>query len=112
MHPDFLLDSLTSEQLSEWEAYDKIDPVGTWRDDFRMARLASLITNIANVVYCKKGHKPKETKALDFMPDWGGEIIPKKKQSVEEQKEILLTIARQSKNNKKFKNRKDLKNDK
>jgi len=83
---------LTSAQLSEWEAYDKLDPVGEWRGDFRMAYLSSIVTNLVISVYGKKGTKTKVP--LDFMPDWGKdkeEVV--RKQSMEEQREILYAIA-------------------
>jgi len=86
------LDQLTSSQLSEWEAYDKIDPVGTWRDDFRMAYLSSIVTNLVLSVHGKPGVKSKAP--IDFMPDWDEDkekVV--KKQSIEEQKDILLALA-------------------
>lgn len=101
---------LTLEQLQEWEAYDKLDPVGTWRDDFRMAYLASLIQNIVLCLYPKKGEKPKLTTPSDFMPVWDEELrkikSTPKKQSPEEMKHLLLALARSQ--NKKFTSRKDL----
>ena len=60
-------------QLSEWEAYDRLDPIGTWRDDFRGAKLESLIINIVNTLYAEKNKKPIVTTALDFMPDFAGD---------------------------------------
>ena len=97
---------MTSEQLSEWEAYDKLDPIGTWREDFRMAYLASLITNIARSVHGKQG--TTMTTLEDFMPDWAGERkeVEPKKQSVDEMKQLLLSIA--SNQNKKLNRRKQL----
>jgi hypothetical protein len=89
------LDELTSVQISEWEAYDKIDPIGTWRDDFRMANLAAIITNIVNCLYSKKGSQPKLTTPLDFMPDWSNDKKEVSiKQSPEEMKEFLLRFAK------------------
>lgn len=88
------MDSLTSVQLSEWEAYDRLDPVGAWREDFRMAYLSSLITNLTISVHGKKG--TKQTNLMDFLPKWdigaeqGKEI---KVQSVEDMKKALLEIA-------------------
>lgn len=99
------MDQLTSRQISEWEAYDKIDPIGSWRDDFRLAKIESLITNIVQQLYAKKGTKPKLTTPLDYMPDWTGdrEVAEPKKQSVEEMKEILMSFA--SSQNKRAKTR-------
>ena len=65
------MDHLTSIQLSEWEAYDKLDPIGTWREDFRMAFLSSLISNLAISINGAKGSKMTST--MDFMPNWSGE---------------------------------------
>jgi len=89
------LDELTSVQISEWEAYDKIDPIGTWRDDFRMANLAAIITNIVNCLYSKKGSQLKLTTPLDFMPDWSNDKKEVSiKQSPEEMKESLLRFVK------------------
>lgn len=88
------MDVLSSRQISEWEAYDKIDPIGTWREDFRTAELVSLIVNIVSKLYAKEGHTPKETTPLDFMPDWLGEK-EKQGQSVDQMKEILMGFAKE-----------------
>lgn len=87
------MDQLTSAQLSEWEAYDKLDPIGTWRDDYRMAYLASMITNLVISIHGKKG--AKHTVPLDYMPKWDAEkesIV--RKQTPEEMKELLLDLAK------------------
>lgn len=88
------MDQLTSAQLSEWEAYDRLDPIGTWRDDYRMAVLDSLIVNIVSRLYAKKGHTPKEVTPTEFMPNWSGEKKIAKRQSVEDMKQALLSIAK------------------
>ena len=90
------MDRLTSRQISEWEAYDRIDPIGSWREDFRLAKIECLITNIVQQLYAKKGSTPKITTPLDFMVDWIGEKgeTEPKKQSVEDMKSILLGIAK------------------
>lgn len=87
------MDVLTSEQISEWEAYDKLDPIGSWRDDYRFAAFESLILNIVTTLYPAKGRTPKQVEPLDFMPNWDGSKRPVKKQSVEEMKSALLGIA-------------------
>ena len=89
------MDQLTSVQLSEWEAYSRIDPIGSWREDFRVAQLQSLIMNIVNVLYSKKGIRPAITSPMDFMPDWSGDNVKEpEKMSTEEMKQRLLSIAR------------------
>lgn len=93
-HPDDWLDDVTSEQLSEIEAYDSIEPIGGFREDFRFAQVCNLVFQIAQAVYGKKGQRRSSTPA-DFMP-WGSEAIygrrkpVKKVQTVEEMKEVLL----------------------
>ena len=84
---------ITSEQLTEWEAYDKIDPIGTWREDYRLAVLDALIVNIVSKLYAKKGHTPKEVLPTDFMPSWTGEKRIERKQSVSDMKSVLMAIA-------------------
>ena len=60
-----------------------------------------MITNIVRTLYPAKGVEPKETVPLDFMPDWGGLQEESKEksgeQSVEEQKRILMGIAKDQK---------------
>jgi len=45
-HPDFLIEQLSSRQISEWIAFARIQPLGESRSDWRMGRLAALIANI------------------------------------------------------------------
>ena len=95
------MDQLTAYQLAEWEAYDKIDPIGTWRDDFRMAFLSSLVTNLTVQVHGKKGTKLMVP--IDFMPEWDMErkTMVVKKQTMEEMKAFALNFAKE--HNKQFK---------
>ena len=81
--------------MSEWEAYDRIDPIGTWREDFRMAFLSSLITNLTISVHGKKG--TKMTNVMDFLPIWDIQADKPKEvkiQSIEEMKKVFQEIAR------------------
>jgi len=92
------LDHLTSYQLSEWEAYDRIDPIGAWRNDYGAAMLASVIFSIARKVYGKKGQSGKELTPLDFMPDWAGEFKPEvKEQTLDQMKQAVLDMKRRFK---------------
>ena len=59
--------------------------------------------NITRTLYSKQGHKPEMTSPKDFMIDWmEGRIIKeeKPKQSVEQMKEILMSLANMSKGKK------------
>ena len=91
------MDSLTSAQLSEWEAYDRIDPIGSWRDDYRIAVLDALIVNIVSKLYAKKGQTPKEVLPTEFMPNWTGDKRIERKQSVQDMKQVLMNIAQAAK---------------
>ena len=82
---------MTALQLAEWEAYDKLEPIGEWRADFRVSFLASLLTNLVIQTMGKKG--AKLTKIEDFIFDWDGSIAESKKQTPDQMKDILMAIA-------------------
>lgn len=98
------MDELTSVQLSEWEAYDRIDPIGSWRDDYRMASLSALMTNIFQAIYHEEGKEVKQSSPVDFMPIWDEaerkkialkeQDVESKRQSAEEMKSALLDFAK------------------
>lgn len=93
---------MTSEQVSEWMAYDSIDPVGKQRDDYGWAMICSVIYNLVLDIYSVKGSHPKRTTPIDFMPDWGNTREKAQKiQTVDEQKSILSGLARRRKKEKK-----------
>lgn len=75
--------------MSEWIAYNEIDPIGEWRHEFRTARLESLITNISSALYHKKGTKPVMTTPADFIPVWG-----KKKVTPFDPKKVAESVKR------------------
>ena len=62
-----LLQRITSRELSEWMAYESIEPFGERRSDLRMGILASLIAN-ANRDRRKRS-EPYEPD--DFIPRFG-----------------------------------------
>jgi hypothetical protein len=88
------LDQLTSHQIGEWEAYDKLDPIGAWRNELGFAKIESLLINIVNSLYHKEGTEVVTTSPVDFMIQWGEEIgkTEPKKQSIEEMKEVFKAI--------------------
>jgi hypothetical protein len=101
-------------QLSEWEAYDRIDPIGTWREDFRMAYLCSLVTNLVISVHGKKG--AKTTNVIDFMPEWGkheeDKVIESGKSLAEQIKEVFGSIAKKNKQKEELSKRPPVKREK
>lgn len=76
--------------MAEWEAYDKIEPIGDWKNDIRMAVIAATITNLFISVYGKKGSKPVTVD--QFIPNWSGEV-KLKHQDPEDMKKVLLALA-------------------
>ena len=87
---------LTGDQQTEWEAFDELEPVGSYKDDFRLAQLCDLIYVLA----AASGGQRVQSKIMDFMPWWQTQYIKHlggstKKQSVEQMKQNLLEWARQ-----------------
>jgi len=81
------LNELTATQLREWEAYDRLDPVGSWREDYRLAFLSSLMVNIAIQQNGKKGTKLTDVK--DFLLIWDEEL---QREMNEQSPEEILSI--------------------
>ncbi|MFP4046752.1 MAG: DUF4035 domain-containing protein [Bacteroidales bacterium] len=88
-----MLEQLTSEQISEWQAYDQLDPMGEVREDIRHSRLLSLIANLFKARFGKKS--TKMSKPLDFMPQWYEEpeyqVVDEN--SVDQAKSLFKSIA-------------------
>ena len=90
--------------MSEWEAYDRLEPIGEERIELYFASLCSLISNVSIRALGKKG--TKLTSPLDFVFKWDAEteetqVVPDSGPSVEvrgqtqeEQKKVLLQIAK------------------
>jgi len=57
-----LLDRVDSHELTEWMAFDSIDPIGHWRTDYGFGLLCALQANM----HRQKGKQP--LKPQDFMP--------------------------------------------
>lgn len=92
-----MLDVLTSKQLSEWQAYDRLDPIGSKGDDYRMAYLSSLIVNIAIQRFGKEG--AQLTEVNDFIPEWDGE--KSEENNLDDKiKTVMVGIANSLKNKK------------
>jgi hypothetical protein len=88
-HPDHLLAKLTSRQVSEWWAYDTLEPFGERVDWLRMGVLAATIVNCTPRKKGSKAAKPE-----DFIPP---EVRTPKvghKQSVNDMKSLLMAMAK------------------
>lgn len=85
-HPNRLLEELTSQEISEWIAYDKLEPIDIeYRQDLRFGILNSTIVNFFSSVFAKKGKTPKQWTPEDFMPKF------EKKKEVSE-KELITKL--------------------
>jgi hypothetical protein len=88
---------LTGNQLAEWEAFDSLEPVGSYKHDFRLAKLENLIYVLA----CASNGKKVDSKVKDFMPWWftqyldGDVSVSGGGQSMDDMKRNLLQWARQ-----------------
>lgn len=79
--------------MSEWEAYNRIEPIGELRGDLRIAQLTSTFYNFATSFGSKNGRR-KVVKASDFMPFFKDDMEePQVEQSVDEMKSALFGIA-------------------
>ena len=96
-HPDYLLEMLSPDQLDEWMAFDRMEPIGSWADDIRFAQLAARIENILKAVHFQKGSYTW-TRLEDVVQNWSGiemkneeeEVVA---QTVDEMKAILRAIT-------------------
>ena len=93
------MNELTSSQLSEWEAYDRIDPIGEWRNHFRFADLEALIINSLKMLYSKKGEIIELIQVKDLMPKWDITKKPEpKRENIEGMKAMFNEISKVSGN--------------
>lgn len=61
-----LLEEIGNDELVEWQAYDRIDPFGSWRGDVQAGIVASVIVN---ALRGKNGQAAKPTDfVLKFVP--------------------------------------------
>jgi hypothetical protein len=81
LHPDHLMRSLTSRQLSEWMVFYGLDPFGEQRADLR----AGIVASVVNNRWRGRHETPREP--ADFMP-----FREQPKQTPDEIKRTLRTI--------------------
>jgi len=85
-----------------------MDPIGDWRQEFAMAHMCSLITNLAIQIHGDKEKAIALTKPFEFMPDWdhSGKYVPDvKRQSIEDMKQAMISIANSQNKKKKVGNK-------
>jgi len=93
---------MTATQLAETKAYDQLEPIGSYREDYRFAQVCHLMFELAQSAY-GDGKRRTKSSIWDFMP-WGPEggrrPAVDKPQTVDEMKAVLIGIARSSKGKK------------
>jgi hypothetical protein len=78
-----LLENITSQELSEWAAYHRRNPIGPERDDWRAAMIACTVAN------AHRG-KRRAYKIQDFLLKFG----KKKPQSVEQMRALWGSVVK------------------
>ncbi len=48
----------------EWQAYNRLSPIGAWRGDWQAAMVAAVIAN------SRRGKNGRKYRVNDFMPGW------------------------------------------
>jgi len=86
-----LLDELSAEQIIEWEAFNRIQPIGQRRLDVYYSHLMTTLHNIA--VGFSGNENAKQFKVEDFIPNWTGIVEEEDGMSVEEQKQFWIDFA-------------------
>jgi len=87
-----MLKSIPSKLLSEWHAYYNLEPFGEWRGDYRAGMIASVLAEI----HRDKKKRKRPFTVDDFMPRFGRrkkQQASPRKQTVEEQRNVLMAIA-------------------
>ena len=78
--------------MAEWRAYDQIEPIGGYREDYRMAQVCLMLHNL---IQMQRGDGNWEKADLNDFMLWGPETrapATDKRQSVEEMKAVLSAI--------------------
>ena len=74
---------MSSAEFAEWMAFYRLDPFGSWREDYRAGTIAAATVN-------SRAFRPKHDKSLGpdaFMPTFDPK--PTAPQSWQEQREVL-----------------------
>ena len=90
-HPDQLLEELSGKQISEWEAFNRIQPIGARRFDFYYSSLMMTLHNIA--VGFSGGKSAKQFEFKDFVPNWTGIEDEPEVMAPEKIKEFFVAFA-------------------
>ena len=108
IHPDRLLDDLSAEQISEWEAFNRIQPIGARRFDVYFSFIMATIHNIA--IGFSGSKTAKQYKPEDFVPNWTGVKEEEVVMSAADMKQFWIAFA--DKHNKEYLEKQTRKGDK
>jgi len=81
-------------------AFNRIEPIGDYRQDYNSAAIQAMIVNVAQAITPReKGSSVKQTVPADYMPKWYVDIdrrtnIEQKRQSLAQMREVLLGWAK------------------
>lgn len=97
LHPDRMLAEMTAEEILEWEQFNQLCPIDGDREDYRTASINATLANINRD--SEKRPEPFGLKdfVIEFTPTWKQQNesgLKSKKQSVEEQKNILYGLVK------------------
>lgn len=89
-----MLRELPSGEFMEWQAYDKIEPIGGLRGDWHAASICATLMNIA----CARAGSKTRFKPKDLLLEWREEqptveVPAAPRQSWQEQKMIAMMFA-------------------
>jgi hypothetical protein len=77
-----ILETMDSDELTDWMAFARIEPLDGYRNDINFASLQSLLGN------CNRGSSQKAFTIEDFLPDYFKENKPE--QTPEDMERSLL----------------------
>ena len=76
-------------------AYIQVEPFGEEVEDFRIARISSLLVNLAKGIHGKKD--AKMSSPGDFMPNWARAVDGLPEQSLDDMKNLLKGLSQAGK---------------
>lgn len=86
----------------DWRAFDVLEPIGAYREDYMIGQLTAVVYNLAQSIYGSKDAPKKALRAEDFIP-WMDSPGDRKEEpqrsrglsSPEDIKELFLSLKRQ-----------------
>lgn len=85
-----MLSALSPRQIKDWEAYDRLEPIGMKRLEYNFAMLAAIMRN------CWRGKDSDPVSIEDCLLQWDKDpdAVTQKKMSVEAMKAALMLLVK------------------